>query len=312
MRFPKFYTPYRLSGFQLLLAIIEHLQRANKATNGFLADAHNRMLIKKTIEHIRRYGWIEYEDFNEAYSICVEIRRQKLLEDINRINAQFMEYLRGQQEAGLPNEGLPPDTQMEKAVMETYYSYLGDDDAYQQKAFTLFLKKKMEGLAENSTNYSKIKSYLEDKRRRSCYEEYINCISRPVDIHLPELWDEFFRSSAGYMDLIPKERPHVAYFSTDTDIPRFIFEKPYVHKYSEQEFYAKFIKEWDITHYNPSYDDGCDDPAYYADYDMGLADRPQNAYLYYLGAAGRFKSIQQRLSMDGGVNKNSNYKDKLF
>jgi len=39
----------RLSGFQLLLAIIEHLQRANKATNGFLADAHNRMLIKKTI-----------------------------------------------------------------------------------------------------------------------------------------------------------------------------------------------------------------------------------------------------------------------
>lgn len=301
----------RLSGFQLLLAIIEHLQRANKATNGFLANAHNRMLVKKTVEHIRRYGWIEYEDFNEAYGICVERKRQKLLEDINRIKDQFTEYLRRQQEAGLPNEGLPPDTQMELAVMETYYAYLGDDDAYQQKAFTLFLQKRMEELAEKNADCSRIKSYLEDRRSRSRYEEYIQCISRPIGMHLPELWAEFFRSSTGYMDLIPKETLHVAYFSIDTDIPRFIFEEPYTHGYSEQEFRTKFIREWDITHYNPHYDDDSDQ-ADYADYDMELADRHHNAYLNYLAAAGRFKSIQQRLSMDDGVDKNSNYKEELL
>lgn len=297
--------------YKAVLAIIEHLQRANKATDSFLANAHNRMLVKKTAGHIRRYGWIEYEDFNEAYGICVERKRQKLLEDINRIKDQFAEYLRRQQEAGLPNEGLSPDTQMKQAVMETCYAYLGDDDAYQQKAFTLFLQKRMEELTENDADCSRIKSYLEDKRSRSCYEEYINCISRPVDVHLIELWIEFFRNSTGYRGLIPKEMPHVAYFSIDTDIPRFIFEEPYTHGYSEQEFRTKFIREWDITHYNPHYDDDSDQ-ADYTDYDMELADRPQNAYLNYLAATGRFKSIQQRLSMDVRVDKNSNYKEELL
>lgn len=278
-----------------LLAAIGRLQRVNQTVQKRLADAHAWADARILICQIKQCRSIDYNRFNEVYTGFVEKKRQSLLEDISRINSQFMENLRKREEAGLPNEGIPAETQMELAVMKTCYAHLKDDDVYQQKAFKLFLKKKIEEMAEKEADYSKIEAYLENKHRNSSYDEYIECISRPMSIHLPELWVEFFRSGTGYKDVIPKEWPNVAYFSTDTDIPRFIFEKPYVQQYSEQEFCARFVREWDSTHYNPRYDDGCDAPADYADYYEELADRPQNAYHYYLCAVDRYKQIQQRL-----------------
>ena len=276
-----------------LLSIIGRLQKTNETVQKHLADVHAQTKLRMLICQIRQSASIDYDRFNEVYTGFVEKKRQRMLNDINRINSQFMKSLRERQEAGLPNEGLPAKTQMKLATLETYYAYLKDDDAYHQKAFTLFLKKKIEEMAENGADCSKMEAYLENKRRNSSYEEYIACISRPVDIHLPKLWIEFFRSGTGYV--IPKERPHVAYASTVTDIPRFIFEEPYTHEYSEQEFCAKFMSEWDTTHNNPYYDDNCDDPAYYEDYHSELAGSPQSAYLQYLCAVNRFKQIRHRL-----------------
>ena len=276
-----------------LLSIIGRLQKTNETVQKHLADVHAQTKLRMLICQIRQSASIDYDRFNEVYTGFVEKKRQRMLNDINRINSQFMKSLRERQEAGLPNEGLPAKTQMKLATLETYYAYLKDDDAYHQKAFTLFLKKKIEEMAENGADCSKMEAYLENKRRNSSYEEYIACISRPVDIHLPKLWIEFFRSGTGYV--IPKERPHVAYSSTVTDIPRFIFEEPYTHEYSEQEFCAKFMSEWDTTHNNPYYDDNCDDPAYYEDYHSELAGSPQSAYLQYLCAVNRFKQIRHRL-----------------
>ncbi len=276
-----------------LLSVIRRLQKTNETVQKHLADVHAQTKLRMLICQIRQSASIDYDRFNEVYTDFVEKKRQRMLNDINRINSQFMKSLRERQEAELPNEGLPAKTQMKLATLETYYAYLKDDDAYHQKAFTLFLKKKIEEMAENGADCSKMDAYLGNKRRNSSYEEYIACISRPVDIHLPKLWIEFFRSGTGYV--IPKERPHVAYASTVTDIPRFIFEEPYTHEYSEQEFCAKFVKEWDTTHNNPYYDDDCDDPSYYEDYRNELTDVPQSAYLQYLCAVNRFKQIRQRL-----------------
>lgn len=280
-----------------LLSIIGCLQKTNETVQKHLADVHAQTQLRMLICQIRQSASIDYDRFNEVYTDFVEKKRQRMLNDINRINSRLMKSLRERQEAGLPNEeGLSAKTQMRLATLETYYAYLKDDDAYHQKAFTLFLKKKIEEMAENGADCSKMEAYLENKRRNSSYEEYIACISRPVDIHLPKLWIEFFRSGTGYV--IPKERPHVAYASTVTDIPRFIFEEPYTHEYSEQEFCAKFMSEWDTTHNNPYYDDDCDDPSYYEDYRNELTDVPQSAYLQYLCAVNRFKQIRQRLKVN--------------
>lgn len=279
-----------------LLSVIRRLQKANQTLQKHLADVHAQTKLRMLICQIRQSASIDYDRFNEVYTDFVEKKRQSLLKDINQINNQFMKNLREHQEAGLPNEGLPVKTQMRLAVLETYYAYLKDDDAYHQKAFKLFLKKKIEEMAVNGADYSKIEAYLENKRRNSGYEEYIACISRPVDIRLPKLWVAFFRSGTGYV--IPKGMPHVAYASTATDIPRFIFEEPYTHEYSEQVFCAKFVKEWDATHNNPYYDDDCNDPAYYEDYRSELAGSPQSAYLQYLCAVNRFKQIRQRLKVN--------------
>lgn len=277
-----------------LLSVIRRLQKANETAQKRLADVHAQTKLRMLICQIRQSASIDYDRFNEAYTDFVEKKRQRMLNDINRINSKFMKNLRERDKAGLPNEeGLSAKTQMRLATLETYYAYLKDDDAYHQKAFTLFLKKKIEEMAENGADCSKMEAYLENKRKNLSYEEYIACISRPMDIRLPKLWIEFFRSGTGYV--IPKERPHVAYASTVTDIPRFIFEEPYTHEYSEQEFCTKFVKEWDATHHNLYYDDDCDDPAYYEDYRSELADRPQSAYLQYLCAVERFKQIRQKL-----------------
>lgn len=287
---------FRIAGLNLykkILSIIGRLQKTNETVQKHLADVHAQTKLRMLICQIRQSASIDYDRFNEVYTDFVEKKRQRMLNDINRINNQFMKSLRERQEAGLPNEGLPARRQMRLATLETYYAYLKDDDAYHQKAFTLFLKKKIEEMAVNGADYSKIEAYLENKRRNSSYEEYIACISRPVDIHLPKLWIAFFRSSTGYV--IPKGMPHVAYASTATDIPRFIFEEPYTHEYSEQEFCAKFMSEWDTTHNNPYYYDDCDDPSYYEDYRNELTDAPQSAYLQYLCAVNRFKQIRQRL-----------------
>lgn len=276
-----------------LLSIIGRLQKTNETIQKHLADVHAQTQLRMLICQIRQSASIDYDRFNEVYTDFVEKKRQRMLNDINRINSRLMKSLRERQEAGLPNEGLPAKTQMKLATLETYYAYLKDDDAYHQKAFMLFLKKKIEEMAENGADCSKMEAYLENKRKNLSYEEYIACISRPMDIRLPKLWVAFFRSGTGYV--IPKERPHVAYASTVTDIPRFIFEEPYTHEYSEQEFCAKFMSEWDTTHNNPYYDDDCDDPSYYEDYRNELTDVPQSAYLQYLCAVNRFKQIRQRL-----------------
>ena len=289
---------FRIAGLNLykkILSIIESLQKANETVQKHLADVHAQMKLKMLICQIRQCGAIDYNSFNDAYTDFVKRKRQCLLKDINQINNQFMKNLRNCKESGLSNEGLSANTQMRLAVLETYYAYLKDDDAYHQKAFKLFLKKKIEEMAENGADCSKMEAYLENKCRNFSYEEYIACISRPVDIHLPKLWVAFFRSGTGYKSIIPKERPHVAYSSTVTDIPSFIFEEPYTHEYSEQEFCATFMSEWDTTHNNPYYDDDCDDPSYYEDYRNELTDVPQSAYLQYLCAVNRFKQIRQRL-----------------
>ncbi len=257
-------------------------------------ELKNLSRIDEIMRLFRIAGLIEYDRFNEVYTDFVEKKRQCLLKDINRINGQFMENLRNREEAGLSNEGLPAKTQMKLATLETYYAYLKDDDAYHQKAFTLFLKKKIEEMAENGADCSKMEAYLENKRKNLSYAEYIACISRPMDIRLPKLWVAFFRSGTGYKNIIPKERPHVAYPSRAKDIPRFIFEESYTHEYSEQEFCDKFVNEWDVTHDNPYYND-CDDPIYYVDYCSELADRPENSYLQYRCAVSRFKFLQHRL-----------------
>lgn len=278
-----------------LLSLIRRLQRTNETVQKYLADTHAQMKLRMLICQMRQCCLIDYNYFDEVYTGFVEKKRQSLLKDINRINDQFMEYLHEREEAGLPNEGLPAKTQMKLATLETYYAYLKDDDAYHQKAFKLFLKKRIEEMAENGADCSKMEAYLENRRRNSSYEEYIACISRPMDIRLPKLWIEFFRSGTGYKNIIPKERPHVAYPSRAKDIPRFIFEESYTHEYSEQEFCTKFMSEWDTTHNNPYYDDDCNDPAYYEDYRNELAGSPQSAYLQYLCAVNRFKQIRQRL-----------------
>ena len=287
---------FRIAGLNLykkILSVIRRLQKTNETVQKHLADVHAQMKLIMLICQIRQCGAIDYNYFDEVYTGFVEKKRQILFKDINRINNQFMENLRNREEAGLPNEGIPAKMQLRLAALETYYAYLKDDDAYQQKAFKLFLKKKIEEMAENGADCSKIEAYLENKRRNSSYEEYIACISRPMDIRLSKLWIAFFKSGTGYV--IPKKGPHVAYASTATDIPRFIFEEPYTHEYSEQEFCSKFMSEWDTTHNNPYYDDDCDDPAYYEDYRSELTDKPQSAYLQYLCAVNRFKQIWQRL-----------------
>ena len=291
-----------------LLASIGRLQRANETLQKLLAETHVQMEVRMLIYQIKRWGWIDYDYFNEVYTGFVEKKRQSLLQDINMIKSQFMECLREHQEAGLLNEGLPAETQMELAVLETCYAYLKKDNAYQQKAFKLFLKKKMEEMAEKGADYGKIEAYLENKHRNSIYRGYMKCISAPMTIELLELWVEFFRSGTGYMDVLPKEWPNVAYSSADIDIPCFIFEEPYVREYTRLEFDARFVAEWDGPHYNPHYDDDCDDPTYYTDYYGELADRPQNAYCYYLCAVSRFKQIQQRLkgNADKGNKKRRN------
>lgn len=282
-----------------LLSLIRRLQRTNETVQKYLADTHAQMKLRMLICQMKQCCLIDYNYFDEVYTDFVKRKRRCLLEEINQIDSQRMENLRERDKIGLPNEGLPAKTQLRLAALETYYAYLKDDDAYHQKAFKLFLKKKIEEMAENGADYSKMEAYLENKRRNSGYEEYIACMSGPMDIRLPKLWIAFFKSGTGYV--IPKERPHVAYSSTATDVPRFIFEEPYTHEYSEQEFCTKFVKEWDTTHNNPYYDDDCNDPAYYEDYRNELAGSPQSAYLQYLCAVNRFKQIRQRLK--GNANK---------
>lgn len=276
------------------LAAVESLQRANEKVQKYLADVYVHIEARILICQIKLGDWIEFNCFDKVYRDFVEKKRQSLLDDINKIDRQLIEHLRDREVSGLPNKGFPAEKQMEQAVLETYYSYLKGDDAYLQKAFSLFLKKKMEEMAENGADCSKVEAYLERRSRNSSYEEYMACISRPMDICLPQLWVAFFKSGAGYEDVIPEEKPNVAYFRVDADIPGFIFEKPYTHEYSCEEFHTRFMHEWDTTHYNPFYDD-CSDPVDYADYDMKLADRPGNAYLYYLSAVSRFKILRQRL-----------------
>lgn len=288
----------RIIFINIILFIIKLLQKANGSVQKFLEGFREQMVVSRLICRIKSDILIDYDYFNEVYTGFVERKRQSILKDIDRINNQFNENFRKRQEAGLPNEGLPAETRMKQAVLETCYAYLRDDDAYQQKAFRLFLKKKMEDTAENGVDCSRIEAYLGNKRKDSSYEEYKECISMPIMVHLPRLWVEFFRSGTKYTNMLPKEWPNVAYFSISTDVPDFIMEPPYVEEYSEQEFYARYAKEWETTHYNPNYDDECHEPADYVDYTDELADRHEKAYFEYLAAINQFRKIQRALKPD--------------
>jgi len=300
----KLFYRLRLIFINKIFSTIKHLQRTNESVQKFLDGLREQMVVRMLISHIKRYGWIDYNYLNEVYIGFVERKRQALLKDIEKIDNQSMKNIRERQGAGLPNEGLPAETRMKQAVLDTCYAYLKGDDAYQQKAFRLFLKKKMEDMAENGADCSKIEAYLKNKRKDSSYEEYIECISMPVTITLPKLWVEFFRSGARYTNMLPKEWPNVAYFSTSTDVPNFIFEPPYVDQYSAEEFSARYAKEWETTHYNPDYDDNYDyeDPTECMKYRNELAGSSVGAYCQYIYAVSLFRRIQQALKLNAGKN----------
>lgn len=281
-----------------ILVIIVYLKRVNKMADEFLSDAHERAKINMLVKSLRLPDYIDFHYFDDIYKIFVERKRRKILEDVNAIDEGYWEYRSRCESEGLPHEAMPVEKRMEEAVLETYYAFLGDDDAYQQKAFLEFLKKKI----EDGDDRKEIADYLEKKYKHASYDEYERLEAYTdsiLEIELPDLWIEFFRSGVGYTSMIPDERPPVAYMYSHIGIPRFIFERPYVKEFTEQEFYCRFMKEWDVTHENPIYDDEYDDPSYQQDYDMELADRPQRAYSRYMMAVSRFKRIQETLGQDG-------------
>lgn len=329
--------PFHMIGlyfYEKILTIIEYLQKTNKRFQNFLSDAHIQMNAKALIYKIKqrywikyeRLGgiyinplnekqlyWIEYDRLNKIYTDFVKRKRQSILEEINRIENQFMEYRRERDRAGLPNEGMPAETTIKHTVLQNCYVYLEHDNLYHQKAFKLFLKKKMEEMEENNEyddEYDSIETYLEDSFKNENYEDYITYWYEPVDIRLSELWIEFFRGCiTEYMDILPKKWPNVAYSHIETDVPNFIFEEqPYVHEYTEEEFRERFMKEWNATHYNPYDDNDHDDEDFdamvdYADYYAELADKPHYAFNHYQAAVFMFRGIQKRLNADAGTDK---------
>lgn len=234
--------------FICILMIGEFLQRKNETAKKFLADTRDRTKTDQLIAELQYKDSFNSNYFNEVYQICVEKKRQKILADIRKIDGRYREYYGELRDARLVNEAMSAEMN-KKQVLETYYAFLKDDNVFHQKAFTEFLKKTMEKRAENGDDCRSIGDYLEDHYRNISSEEYFFSIfDQPVFIGLPELWTEFLKSGSEYTDVIPDERPGVYYFSSAKNIPCFIFKKPYVDKYSREEFCREFIAEWGVTH----------------------------------------------------------------
>lgn len=88
-----------------LLSVIRRLQKTNETVQKHLADVHAQTKLRMLICQIRQSASIDYDRFNEVYTDFVEKKRQRMLNDINRINSQFMKSLRERQEAELPMKG---------------------------------------------------------------------------------------------------------------------------------------------------------------------------------------------------------------
>ena len=193
----------------------------------------------------------------------------------------------------LDESPLAGKAQLKQMVLYTYYLYLEDDDAYRQKAFAEFLKKKMEGIDDKTCEECwGMHAQLEGLYEHSSYGDYTWAKDR-FWVYERHLWREFFGNSEEYLDIIPcKEKPPVLYTSSSVGIPRFVFEPPYVDEYSEQEFYVRFMKEWDITHYNPLlYENLHEHYINLESYRDELGDKPEKAYRDYQNAVIMFRKI---------------------
>lgn len=281
--------------FKMMLIIIGYLQKLNEIREKRLLEAHERTEIRMLVKKIRLWNWIDFHCFDHAYKLFVERKRRKMFEEINAIEDEIHEcWLRRQRGESL-REIYPIEKRKKQTVLETYYAFLKDDDAYKQKAFLEFLKKKV----EDGDGRQEISAYLEEKCQKESYAEYERLTAwsdSQLVIELPELWIEFFRSGTEYATLIPDERPNVAYSSdTCAEIPRFVFEKPFVEEFTEQVFIDKFTKEWNTTHYYP--DDECDDPIYRQECDMDLDQALWEAYDEYISAVSMAKRNQQMFGL---------------
>ena len=298
----------RLTISKITLSIIEYLQRVNDTMKEFLLDAHEQTKINRMIKnlqlnmlckrlHLEVWTHIDFDYFNEVYKIFVERKRRKMLADADELDEKRMEYMRSRIAEGLPHAATPLGMYIKEKVLVTYYAYLRDDDAYMQKAFLEFLKKKI----EDGHDCLAIAPYLEKKYKHSSYEEcekvkgYGRYMEGSLDLGIPEIWLEFFQSGMSYTEMIPDEKPQVIYWRTDKgDIPRFIFERPYTKEFTEWEFHEKFIEEWDMTHGHEEDNGYCgydplSDP-YDIEYLEELANRPEEAYHQYVIAVNRFRS----------------------
>lgn len=263
--------------FKMMLIIIGYLQKLNEIREKRLLEAHERTEIRMLVKKISLWNWIDFHCFDHAYKLFVERKRRKMLEEINAIEDEIHEcWLRRQRGESL-REIYPIEKRKKQTVLETYYAFLKDDDAYKQKAFLEFLKKKV----EDGDGRQEISAYLEEKCQKESYAEYERLTAESdslLVLELPELWIEFFRS--GTESLIPDERPNVAYSSdTCAEIPRFIFEQPLAEEFTEPEFIRKFGKEWYTTHYYPD-----DDPIHQQECDTDLDQALWDAYDGYIVA----------------------------
>jgi len=253
-------------------------------------DAHERAKIDNLIAELRSQRCFSYDYFNEVYKICVERKRRKILEAIKEMDNNVNP---------LREPIFADEARMKQMVLHTYYVYMGDDDAYRQKVFAEFIKKRMEGMDKACEECWGMQACLEGLYEHAGYQGYhaLTKFQEKLWVYQRHLWREFFGNSEEYMDVIPSEKPPVLYTDSNMYIPCFVFEPPYVVGYSEREFHARFMKEWNLTHYNPLLDE--DLRGHFRDlapYRNELADKPEKAYRDYRKAVIMFRKIKQTLS----------------
>ena len=267
-------------------------------TNLFHDDVGERAKIDNLIEELRSQECFNYDYFNDVYKICVKRKREKILGAIKWMDNNHVGFL--------DKSPLAEKAQLERMVLYTYYLYLEDDDAYREKAFVEFLKKRMEGMDKACEECWGIHTYLEGLYKHSDYRD-CTLTQDGLWVYQRHLWREFFGNSEEYLDIIPcKEKPPVLYTDSSVGIPRFVFEPPYVDEYSEQEFYVRFMKEWDITHYNPLlYENLHEHYINLESYRDELGDKPEKAYHDYQNAVIMFRKIHNMSNVTIKSDKNS-------
>lgn len=256
-------------------------------TNSFHDDAQEQAKINNLIRELWLWKRFDFNYFNSVYKIHVERKRQKILEAIREIDNNHVDF---------PDEPLPAGkAQLKQMTLHTYYLYLENDDAYREKAFAEFIKKKMEGINNKACEERwGLHAHLEGLYEHSSYKEYqaLTESREKLWVYQRHFWREFFRNSEEYLDVIPSERPPVLYTGSSTDIPRFIFEPPYT-EYNKQEFHARYMNEWDCMHYNPLlYEDLHDHFIDLDPYRNELGDKPEKAYRDYQNAVTMFRKVQ--------------------